>query len=108
VPRHPGLRLRNELPPRPAALLASPAAAVVVHRCLPCEEVQVRGGVAHRTRIRPADRSRMVRHGRRIAAQLQRAWGPPDEVAGTVAAWNLERIRRELAARPVAVPAPPR
>jgi hypothetical protein len=97
VPRHPGLRLRNEVPPTPAALLASPARVAVVHRCLPCEEVEVRGGAAHRVRISAPVSARLVRQGRRVASHLRRAWGPPHETAGTVVAWDLERVRRERA-----------
>jgi hypothetical protein len=108
IPRHPRLRLRNEVAPRRAALLGSPAAAAVVHRCLPCEEETVRGGAAHRVRISGASRARMVAHGEGTAARLERVWGPPDLVAGSLVAWDLERLRREPPARPRRATAPPR
>ena len=95
VPRDPRLRLRNEVPPRPDALLASPAVGVVAHRCLPCEEERVRGGLAHRLRIPGESRRRLVRRGEEAAAALERAWGPPHRAAGTLVAWDLERLRRE-------------
>ena len=92
---HPRLRLRNAVPQQPDALIASPAAAAEVHRCLPCEEQRIRGGLAHRLRIPGAARGRMVEQGERAAAELERAWGPPHLVAGTVVAWDLARLRRE-------------
>ena len=106
LPAHPRLRLRNAVPLRPDALLASPAAAAVVHRCLPCEEQRMRGGLAHRLRIPGAARGRMVEQGERAAAELERAWGPPHFGSGAVVAWDLARLRRERAAARAAASPP--
>jgi hypothetical protein len=96
LPRHPRIDLRNEVPPEPAALLASPARHLVVHLRIAAEEDRV---------LRPPDRppSRPMppqmrrlyrREGERLARQLTREWGPPDYADDLVRVWDLERLRR--------------
>jgi len=100
LPRQRGIDFRNEVPPEPAAILASPARTLVVHLRLPWEEdrVQLPGGPPSR-RMRPILRQAYRRAGERLAAQLVAAWGLPDRADGFVRVWDLERVRRSAAAR---------
>lgn len=94
LPRRPGIDFRNEVPPEPDAILASPARTLVVHLRLPWEEdrVQTPGRPPSR-RMRPNLRQDYRRAGERLAARLVEAWGPPDKADGFVRVWDLERQR---------------
>jgi hypothetical protein len=96
VPRVPGIRLRNEVPPEPAALLASPGAVVVVHLRLAYEEsrVVIPNGRIHRP-MPPPIRRFYRRMGEKLAARLEAEWGEPDFADDRVRIWDLERLRRE-------------
>jgi hypothetical protein len=95
LPRDPRLAFRNEVPPDPAAILASPARTVVVHLRLPWEEDRVREPVARPARpMRPPLRRALRQDGESLAARLTAAWGPPDWSDATVRVWDLERVRR--------------
>lgn len=95
LPRQPGIDFRNEVPPDPAAILASPARTLAVHLRLPWEEdrVQAPGRPPSRP-MRPKIRQDYRRAGERLAARLVEAWGPPDKSEGFVRVWDLERVRR--------------
>jgi hypothetical protein len=96
VPRVPGIRLRNEVPPEPAALLASPASAVVVHLRLASEEsaVVIPNGRIHRP-MPPPIRKLYRRMGEKLAARLDAEWGDADVSDDWVRVWDLQRVRRE-------------
>lgn len=101
LPRHPRIDLRNEVPPEPAALLASPARTLVVHLKPGWEEDRVvvpggrRRGEGRGMRPMPADTRRQLRRaGERLAERLTREWGPPDYADDVVRSWDLERLRR--------------
>lgn len=94
MPRHPGLDFRNEAEPAPAAFLASPARTLVVHVRLPAEEDVVTASGRRLRRPMRADRRRYYRRaGERLANQLTREWGPPDQSDSLVRVWDLERVR---------------
>jgi hypothetical protein len=94
VPRDPRLRLRNEVPPEPAALLASPARTVIVHLRLPWEEDRVIEPPERTSRPwRPNLRHLYRQAGERLAARLREEWGPPDFADASVQAWDLDRVR---------------
>ncbi len=94
VPRHRGIDFRNEVEPAPAAFLASPARTLVVHVRLPAEEDRVTAsGRRLRRPMRPDRRRYYRRAGERLAAQLAREWGPPDQSDSLVRVWDLERVR---------------
>jgi Dolichyl-phosphate-mannose-protein mannosyltransferase len=95
LPRVPGIELRNEVPPEPRAILASPARTLIIHLRLPWEEDRVETPGRSRNRRMPADvRQSYRRAGERLAARLAAAWGPPDRVDGFVRVWDLERVRK--------------
>jgi hypothetical protein len=95
VPRDPGIAFRNEVPPEPAALLASPARTLVVHVRLAWEEDRVVDppGRPPARRMRPEVRRLYRQAGEQLAARLAREWGPPDFADATVRAWDLDRVR---------------
>jgi hypothetical protein len=94
IPRVPGLRLRNEVPPEPQALLASPARTVIVHLRLAWEEDRV-GALVERSAHPWLQKLRRLyrKAGEGLAAQLTSEWGPPDFADGSVQAWDLDRVR---------------
>ncbi len=95
LPRRPGIRFRNEIPPDPAAILASPARTVVVHLRLSWEDDRVQtAGMPPSRRMRAKARRAYRRAGEHLAARLAAAWGPPDAADGYVRVWDLERVRR--------------
>jgi hypothetical protein len=97
LPRHRGIDFRNEVPPEPAAILASPARTLIVHLRLPWEEDRVQApGRPRFRRMRPPVRQAYRRAGERLAAQLTAAWGPPDKAEGFIRMWDLERVRKTL------------
>ena len=103
LPRVPGISFRNEVPPDPAAYLASRARTLIVHLRLPWEEDRVIDPPARPGRpLRPALRRALREDGEALAARLTAAWGPPDFRDATVETWDLERVRR--AAGPTAPP----
>jgi len=100
LPRHPRIDLRNEVPPEPAALLASPARHLVVHLRIAAEEDRVqRPPDRPLSRPMPPALRRLYRkEGESLARQLTREWGPPDYEDDRVRVWDLERLRRSTAA----------
>lgn len=94
LPRPPGIDLRNEVLPDPAAILASPARTLVIHLRLPWEEDRVQTpGRSSSRRMRHEVRQDFRRAGERLAAGLAEAWGPPDRADGFVRVWDLDRVR---------------
>jgi hypothetical protein len=92
------LRLRNCVSTEPAALLASGARWVVVHRHLASEESRLvlpPGAPAPR-RMPPAMAAQLAREGERMIARLAAEWGPPSAADGDVAVWSLRRRGRTL------------
>lgn len=108
MPRHPHLRLRNEVAPEPAALLGCRARWLLVHRRLAAEEERLAAAAGlQRPRVAAEDRRLLQRSASRLVSRLVRLWGPPDHADEWVAAWDLERLRREgapVAAQPRAEP----
>jgi hypothetical protein len=97
------LRLRNRVDATPAALLASGARYVMVHRRLGGEEAALAlppGPPAPR-RLPAPTAGALAAAGDAAAARLTAAWGAPDlaDAASGVAAWDLARIRRGTANR---------
>jgi hypothetical protein len=101
------LRLRNRVGPEPAALLASGARWVVVHRDLAMEEerLAVPAGAPPPRRMPPLLVAELAAAGERSAAALAAAWGPPAFADAAVAVWDLGRVRRigHVAAGPEAL-----
>jgi hypothetical protein len=97
-----GLRLRNRVSPEPAALRASGARYVVVHRHLVVEEARLRLPPAEPPprRMPPLLAAELAAEGERVAALLAGAWGPPAFADGDVAVWDLRRAARAPAAAP--------
>ena len=100
MPRHPGIGFRNEVPPEPAALLASPARTLVVHLRLPWEEDRVEkpGEVPSGLMTRKV-RQDYRRAAELLAARLVADWGPPERADGYLRVWDLERVRTRLSGR---------
>jgi hypothetical protein len=95
LPRDPRIAFRNEVPPDPAAFLASPARTLIVHLRLPWEEDRVIDPPGRPARpMRPPLRHALRQDGEELAARLTREWGPPDSGDATVQVWDLERARR--------------
>jgi hypothetical protein len=92
----PRLAFRNRVAPAPAAMLASGARYLVVHRDLEAEElaVELPPGVPRGWNRRQKNLSR---HFRTVAAatveRLTAAWGPPDWQDAQVVVWDLGRVR---------------
>src|SRR5207253_5421715 len=100
--RDPRIAFRNEVPPDPAAFLASPARTVIVHLRLPWEEDRVIGPPGRPARpLRPPLRHALRRDGEELAARLAAEWGPPDYGDATVQVWDLQRVRALSASRKV-------
>lgn len=104
LPRHPRVDLRNEVPPEPEAILASPARTLVVHLTPGWEEDRLSfpEGDRRREKERPMPpelRRELRRAGEGLAGRLTREWGPPDHGDERVRSWDLERLRRN---RPIA------
>jgi hypothetical protein len=96
LPRDPRIAFRNEVPPDPAAFLASPARTLIVHLRLPWEEDRVIDPPGRPARpMRPALRHALRQDGEELAARLTREWGPPDSGDATVWVWDLERVRQD-------------
>jgi hypothetical protein len=95
MPRREGLDFRNEVPPEPGAILASPARSLIVHLRLPWEgdRVQAPGRPPARP-MRKKIRQDYRRAADRLAARLVAAWGPPDKADGFMRMWDLERVRK--------------
>lgn len=96
LPRRPGIGFRNEVPPDPAAILASPARTLVVHLRLPAEEDRVQTPGRPVRRMRRNLRQDYRRAADRLAARLVKEWGPPDTTEGFVRVWDLERVRASI------------
>ncbi len=99
----PRLDLASFVDPEPAALLASGAALLVVHRDWARE---LGPGLGASGSLPPDQRARaereladMARQARRLVRRLTGAWGPPDLPGRDVAVWDLSRVRRTLAGR---------
>jgi len=101
------LRLRNRVSPEPAALLASGARWVVVHRDLAMEEerLAVPAGAPPPRRMPAPLAAELAAVGERSAAGLAAAWGPPALADAAVAVWDLGRVRHigHIAAGPAAL-----
>lgn len=96
MPRHPGLDLRNEVEPDPAAFLASPARTLVVHLKIPWEEDRVVIPGRPFTKPMPASVRRYYRRmGEKLAAKLHAEWGQADYSDNLVRVWDLDRVRKE-------------
>lgn len=94
MPRHPRLDFRNEVPPEPEAILASPARTLIVHLRPGWEEDRVETtGLRPVRRMRRETRQDYRRAAERLARQLVAVWGPPDKAEGFVRVWDLERVR---------------
>ncbi len=89
------LRLRNRVSPEPAALLASGARWVVVHRDLAMEEerLELPAGAPPPRRMPPPLAAELAAMGERSAARFAAAWGPPAFADAAVAVWDLARAR---------------
>jgi hypothetical protein len=99
------LRLRNRVDPEPAALLASGARWVVVHRDLALEEerLELPAGAPPPRRMPPSLAAELAAVGERSAVRFAAAWGPPAFADTAVAVWDLGRVQvpvRKLAAGP--------
>jgi len=102
LPRDPRIVFRNEVPPEPAAFLASPARTVIIHLRLPWEEDRVIDPPGRPARpMRPPLRHALRRDGEELAARLAAEWGPPDYGDAAVQVWDLQRVRALSAARKV-------
>jgi hypothetical protein len=90
------LRLRNRVSPEPAALLASGARWVVVHRDLAMEEerLELPAGAPPPRRMPPSLAAELAAMGERSAARFAAAWGPPAFADAAVAVWDLARVRK--------------
>jgi hypothetical protein len=90
------LRLRNRVSPEPAALLASGARWVVVHRDLALEEerLELPAGAPPPRRMPPPLAAELAAVGERSAARFAAAWGPPAFADAAVAVWDLGRVRK--------------
>lgn len=96
MPRHPGLELRNEVEPDPAAFLGSPARTLVVHLKIPWEEDRVVIPGRPFTKPMPASVRRYYRRmGEKLAAKLHAEWGQADYSDNLVRVWDLDRVRKE-------------
>jgi hypothetical protein len=97
------LRLRNRVSPEPAALLASGARWVVVHRDLALEEERLGlpAGAPPPRRMPPALAAELAAAGERSAARFAAAWGPPAFADAAVAVWDLARYDRASHRLPV-------
>lgn len=105
LPRDPRIAFRNEVPPEPAAFLASPARTLIVHLRLPWEEDRVVDPPGRPARpMRPPLRRALRQDGEALAARLSQEWGPPDYGDATVQVWDLDRVRK---APPAAAPTAP-
>ncbi len=95
----PRLDLASFVQPEPEAFLAEPGAAfLVVHRdWLPELGPRLGLGPSDPDLYRRAEREvvLMRRQARAMIRRLRGAWGRPDIDAGGVAAWSLERVRRD-------------
>ena len=89
------LRLRNRVDPEPAALLASGARYVVVHRDLALEEerLELPAGSPPPRRMPPPLAAELAAVGERSAARFAAAWGPPAFADAAVAVWDLARVQ---------------
>jgi len=102
LPRDPRIVFRNEVPPEPAAFLASPARTVIVHLRLPWEEDRVIDPPGRSARpMRPPLRRALRQDGEDLAGRLAAEWGPPDYADAAVQVWDLQRVRALSAARKV-------
>jgi hypothetical protein len=100
LPRDPRIAFRNEVPPEPAALLASPARTLIVHLHLGAEEDRVLDPPGRPGRpMRPALRRALRQNAEALAARLTEEWGPPDSEDATVRVWDLDRVRRNVSGR---------
>ncbi|HEY6324738.1 MAG TPA: hypothetical protein VJA16_24595 [Thermoanaerobaculia bacterium] len=90
------LRLRNRVSAEPAALLASGARWVVVHRDLAMEEerLELPAGAPPPRRMPPSLAAELAAMGERSAARFAAAWGPPAFADAAVAVWDLARVRK--------------
>jgi hypothetical protein len=97
------LRLRNRVSPEPAALLASGARWVVVHRDLALEEerLELPAGSPPPRRMPPPLAAELAAAGERSAARFAAAWGPPTFADAAVAVWDLARYDRASHRLPV-------
>jgi hypothetical protein len=93
------LRFRNQVSAEPAALLASGARYVAVHRHLGEEEGRLLppAGPIPPRRMPPALAGELAAAAGRIAASLTAAWGPPTFSDRDVAVWWLRPGRRRPA-----------
>ncbi len=95
------LQLSNQVSPEPAALRASGARYVVVHRHLALEEARLRlPAEPPPRRMPPLLAAGLTAEGERVAALLAAAWGPPAFADGDVAIWDLRRKSRAPAQIP--------
>jgi hypothetical protein len=102
--RGPRLRWCNRVSPEPAALLASGARYVAVHRDLAAEEDRLRlpagaPGAPPPRRMPPPMAARLAAEGEHIASLLAAAWGPPAFAGDGVEIWDLRRVRAPARAR---------
>jgi hypothetical protein len=91
------LRLSNHVCFEPAAILASAARFLVVHRDALAEERLVAGGDDTGNRYNPHEWEEMVPTARRFAHGLRRRWGAPAYDDGRVSVWDLEAVRSRRA-----------
>jgi hypothetical protein len=96
------LRLRNRVGPEPAALLASGARWVAVHRDLALEErrLELPAAAPPPRGVPPPLAAELAAAGERSAARLAAAWGPPAFADAAVAVWDLGRVRVRAAGGP--------
>jgi len=87
------LRLRNRVSPEPAALLASGARWVVVHRDLAMEEerLAVPAGAPPPRRMPAPLAAELAAAGERMIADLTAEWGPPTFADTDISIWDLRR-----------------
>jgi hypothetical protein len=91
--RDPRLAFRNLVPPTPAALLASGARFLVIHRDLAAEERRLVDEAGRRGGI-PKWRRKLLRQAAAaFAGEIRAAWGKPAYADPTILAWDLARAR---------------
>jgi hypothetical protein len=99
----PRLALRNSVAPEPGALRAAPARWLVVHRDLAAEEERVESSDPYQAE-RLVTLSPLWQASRagasRLSRVLRQAWGEPDLSDTELEVWDLDRVRRAVAADP--------
>ncbi len=91
----PRVRLARDLPARPEALLASPAAIAIVHHDSAAEEARLTVPACGRWGggMPPELAARLAAEATRLGRELEASWGPADFSDEQTAVWDLARVR---------------